>query len=48
LEDKIVADSKIDFIGSFNPTFGRNRGKRAPGVKPLDMKGWNSPIVPLR
>lgn len=48
LEDKIVADSKIDFIGPFNPTFGKNRGRRAAGVKPLDMSGWDTPIVPLR
>ena len=48
IEDAIKADSNVDFIGPFNPTYGRERGRRAPGVKPLDMAGWDTPIVPLQ
>ncbi|MCM8530789.1 MAG: ThuA domain-containing protein, partial [Lentisphaeraceae bacterium] len=48
LESKIVIDSNIDFVGPFNPTFGRGNGRRKAGLKPLDMSGWESPIIPLQ
>jgi hypothetical protein len=48
LEDKIKADSDIAFVGPFNPTFARGAKRRIGGVKPLDMSGWDTPIVPVK
>jgi len=43
LEDQIRADSKIDFLGSYQPnTFGQRL--EAKGVKPADYDGFVSPI----
>lgn len=47
LEDKITAELNVDFVGPFNPTWGRGGGRRAGGTKPEDMAGWDTPIVPL-
>jgi hypothetical protein len=48
LEDKINGEADVSFVGPFNPTFARKAGRRrAPGVKPLDMAGWDTPIVPV-
>jgi len=47
LEDKITPELKIDFVGPFQPTWGRGGGRRAPGIRPEDLAGWNAPIVPL-
>lgn len=44
LEEKITPDSQIDFVGPFHPTPFRFEGYRR-GVKPLDMEGWESPIM---
>jgi len=47
LEDKIMPDAEVGFVGPFNPTWGRGGGRRKPGTKPGDMAGWETPIVPL-
>ncbi len=47
LEDKITPELKVDFVGPFQPTWGRGGGRRAPGTRPEDLAGWNAPIVPL-
>lgn len=47
LEEKIMPDAKVDFVGPFNPTWGKGGGRRKPGTRPADMAGWESPIVPL-
>jgi len=45
LEDKIQADAKIDFVGPYKPTTYKYKGHRK-GVKPADLTGWDSPILP--
>jgi len=47
LDEKITADLDVSFVGPYNPTWGRGGGRRAPGTKPQDLAGWDSPIVPL-
>ncbi len=45
LESAIKPDSDISFVGPYRPTWlGVN--KRADGVKPEDLAGWDSPIWP--
>ncbi|MBI1370766.1 MAG: hypothetical protein GC162_19190 [Planctomycetes bacterium] len=46
LDDAIQPDLNIDFVGPYNPTW-HNGPKRAAGVKPADLAGWDSPIFPL-
>ena len=48
MEDKIAADSNVSFIGPYNATWRRGRGRRKGGTKPEDMAGWDTPIVPLQ
>ena len=43
LENKIKADSKIDFVGPYNPTTFKNRGE-VKGVKPSMYVKLDSPI----
>lgn len=43
LEDQIKADSKIDFVGKYEPNTFRNKGY-ARGIKPDQYKGFKSPI----
>lgn len=46
VEEAIRADAKIDFVGPYHPaTFGGGgwRGE----VKPSDLTGWESPIMPM-
>ncbi len=43
LENAIKADMNIDFVGPYNPVTFRFNGYRR-GVKPLDLKGWETPI----
>ncbi len=47
LEDKIQPKLNIAFVGPFQPTWGRGGGRRAPGTRPEDLAGWDSPIIPL-
>ena len=45
LEDKIKPDADISFVGPYRPTWmGIN--KRAAHIKPDDLSGWDSPILP--
>lgn len=46
LEDKITPDLAVGFVGPYQPTtFGNGRGVK--GVKPSDLAGWDSPIMPV-
>ncbi len=47
LEDAIRADADVSFVGPYNATWRKDRGRRAAGLKPSDLAGWDSPIVPL-
>ncbi len=44
LESKIEADLNIAFVGDYNPSTFSFGGHKL-GVKPLDMAGWESPIM---
>ena len=44
LEDKITPDLEIGFVGPYNPSTFSFGGHRQ-GVKPLDMAGWDTPIM---
>ncbi|MEA3210458.1 MAG: hypothetical protein QOE70_3515 [Chthoniobacter sp.] len=45
LEKDIKEDAEIGFVGPFRPTW-LGGVKRAAGVKPEDLAGWDSPIWP--
>ena len=45
LEKKITPDLAIDFIGPYQPTTFKFDGE-VKGVKPADLAGFESPIVP--
>jgi type 1 glutamine amidotransferase len=45
MEKKIKADSNIDFVGPYKPTTFNFSGYKA-GVKPADLAGWDSLIMP--
>ncbi len=45
LENQIKPDLKADFVGPYHPTTFRNGGHRQQ-VKPSDLSGWESPIMP--
>lgn len=45
LEEKIIPNATIDFVGPYQPTTFRFNGYRR-GVKPSDLAGWESPILP--
>lgn len=47
LEDEIRADADVRFVGPYNATWRRGKGRRKRGTKPSDLAGWDSPIVPL-
>ncbi len=46
LEHSIQADADISFVGPFQPTTYRFGGYRK-GIKPADLAGWDTPIMPL-
>lgn len=48
LDRAIRADADVDFVGPYNATWRKGRGRRKPGLKPQDMAGWQAPIVPLQ
>jgi len=48
LEDAIKPDADVSFVGPYNATWRKNHGRRRDGLKPQDMAGWESPIVPLQ
>ena len=45
---QIIEDADVSFVGAYNATWRRGRGRRKSGLKPQDMAGWESPIVPLQ
>jgi hypothetical protein len=45
LEDAIKPEAPIAFVGPYRPTW-LGKTKRASGVKPEDLAGWDSPIWP--
>ncbi len=47
LEDAIRADADVSFVGPYHATWRKGRGRRKDGLKPQDMAGWESPIVPF-
>jgi hypothetical protein len=48
LEDEIKPDANVRFVGPYNATWRRGRGRRQAGLKPQDMAGWETPIVPIQ
>ena len=47
-EDAIKADADVSFVGPYHATWRKGRGRRRDGLKPEDLAGWESPIVPLQ
>lgn len=47
MEKAITADGPIGFVGPYQPSTFRFGGYRK-GVKPADLAGWESPILPKR
>lgn len=47
LEAEIDATADVSFVGPYNATWRKDRGRRKAGLKPQEMAGWDSPIVPL-
>ena len=47
MEEAIRADADVSFVGPFHATWRKDRGRRAAGLKPQDLAGWETPIVPL-
>ena len=45
MEEEIKADMNVDFIGPYQPTPFSFNGE-AQNVKPADLAGWESPIMP--
>jgi len=48
LEGEIKPDADVSFVGPYNATWCKGRGVRKAGLKPQDLAGWDSPIVPLQ
>ena len=47
MEDEIKADNPIDFVGGYEPTTFNFEGYQK-NVKPSDLKGWESVIMPRK
>jgi hypothetical protein len=47
MEKDIKADSKIDFVGAYNPS-SFSFGGEVKGVKPSDLADIKSPIMPKK
>jgi hypothetical protein len=47
MEKDIKADLPIDFVGPYQPTTFKFGGGRK-GVKPADLEGWETPILPKK
>ena len=45
MEKEIKADMNVDFVGPYQPTPFSFNGE-AQNVKPADLAGWESPIMP--
>ena len=48
MEKDIKVNANVNFVGPFNGTWARGKGRRKSGTKPSDLAGWDSPIVPLQ
>ena len=48
MEGAIKPDADVSFVGPFNGTWARGKGRRKGGTKPADLAGWESPIIPLQ
>ena len=46
LEEQIKADSTVDFVGGFNPSPYTTGSFYRTGVKPSDLAGWDSSVMP--
>ncbi|MEL7496718.1 MAG: ThuA domain-containing protein [Planctomycetota bacterium] len=46
LESKIANDLEVSIVGKYHPTFYTN-GVYVGGVKPQDLAGWDSEIMPI-
>ncbi|MFK7768367.1 MAG: PVC-type heme-binding CxxCH protein [Mariniblastus sp.] len=46
MEDKIKPDSNITMVGKYNPSTFQMNSNYYVGVKPLELAGWDSPIMP--
>ncbi|TWU24974.1 Trehalose utilization [Novipirellula galeiformis] len=46
-EDNITDDLNVEFVGPYDPSTFSFEGHRK-NVKPLDLSGWDSPIMPRR
>ncbi|MCP4923599.1 MAG: hypothetical protein GY915_06165, partial [bacterium] len=48
MEGAIKPDANVSFVGPFNGTWARGKGRRKTETKPADLAGWESPIIPLQ
>ncbi len=48
MESEIKRDNNVDLVGPYNPSTFRMNSNYFVGVKPLDLAGWDSPIMPDR
>ena len=48
IENAIRADANVRFAGQYNATWRRGRGRRRNGLKPEDLAGFDSPVIPLQ
>lgn len=48
LEEQIKPDLNVAFVGPYNATWRKGKGRRKSGLKPEDLAGFESPIVPLQ
>ncbi len=48
MEDAINGDEDVTFVGPYNATGRRGKGRRKSGTKPQDLAGWDTPIVPVQ
>ena len=46
MEDKINPDSNVAMVGDYNPSTFQMNSNYYVGVKPLDLAGWDAPIMP--
>jgi hypothetical protein len=47
LEDQIKADSEVSFVGGYNPSPYTTGAFFRENVKPSDLAGWDSSVMPL-
>lgn len=47
MEDKITADLNVDIVGKFNPSPYTTGALYFDGVKPSDLAGWDSQVMPV-